>query len=261
VKTTPVGSSQSADLRANREAWWSRATPFEFRHRVVIIAILYTLGFGAFWNVPVGSATSQTTWLVLSSLLASTHALGLSSATIFVTAMALCCGIIGTALRVWGTAHLGATTMTDGDMRSRRIVASGPYRHIRNPLYLGSWLLSIPILLLMPVAGAIFVLVGLSIFFLRLIAREEFHLGEKLGESYLSYCTRVPRLLPTLVGGVSPMGAQPRWMQALPAEFFALSFTACFAILAWRYNAQLLTRCVLVCFGLSLIVRAMRKPR
>jgi uncharacterized membrane protein len=33
--------------------------------------------------------------------------------------------------------------------------------------------------------------------------------------------------------------------------------TACFAVLAWRYNAQLLTQALIVCFGVSLVVRAL----
>jgi uncharacterized membrane protein len=32
--------------------------------------------------------------------------------------------------------------------------------------------------------------------------------------------------------------------------------TGCFAALAWRYNATLLTQALLICFGLSLVVRA-----
>lgn len=237
-----------------------KATRFEFRYRVAILAVLYTVGFVAFGEFPLGSATGQTTWLVVSSLIAGTHSLSLNSATLFVTVVALLSGIAGTALRVWGTAHLGATAMTGSDMLAGQMVVSGPYRHLRNPLYLGLWLLTIPIILLMPVAGAIFVLLMLSLFLLRIIGGEESHLGEKLGESYHSYRAQVPRLVPTPIVTMSHSGVRPRWMQALVAEIFALGFTICFAFLAWRYNAQLLTRCLIVCFGISLIVRALMQP-
>ena len=88
-----------------------RATRFEFRYRVAIIGVIYTLGFAVFWNFPLGFATGQTAWLVLSSLLASTRWLSLNTATLFVTVIALVSGVAGTALRVWATAHLGATVM------------------------------------------------------------------------------------------------------------------------------------------------------
>ena len=237
-----------------------RATRFEFRYRVAIIGVIYTLGFAAFWYFPLGLATGQTTWLILSSLMAGTHWLTLNTATLFVTVIALVCGVAGTALRVWGTAHLGATTMTGSEMLAGQMVVSGPYRHLRNPLYVGLWLLSVPISILMPVAGAIFVFLMLSVFLLRIIGGEESHLSEKLGGTYHSYRSRVPRLFPTPVAAVSHSGLRPRWMQALMAEAFPVGFTVCFAFLAWSYNARLLTRYLIVCFGFSLVVRALMKP-
>jgi hypothetical protein len=54
--------------------------------------------------------------------------------------------------------------------------------------------------------------------------------------------------------------AHPRWIPALLAEIYAIGITICFAILAWRYNAHLLLRCVIVCYGLSLVVRAIARP-
>jgi hypothetical protein len=50
--------------------------------------------------------------------------------------------------------------------------------------------------------------------------------------------------------------AQPQWLQAAVGEMFYVSMTGCFAVLAWRYNADLLTQTLLICFGLSLVVRA-----
>jgi hypothetical protein len=52
-------------------------------------------------------------------------------------------------------------------------------------------------------------------------------------------------------------------MQAIVAEIYVVGLTACFAVLAWRYNAHLLTQALLVCFGVSLVARALtiNKPQ
>ena len=236
-----------------------KATAFEFRHRMVIIAVIYVMGFAMPWYL-LSNAAGRGTWLTLSSLLARTGWLGLSEATIFVTVIALIAGAAGTLLRIWGTAHLGAGTMQSRAMVAGQVVASGPYRHVRNPLYLGSWLISIPIVLLMPLAGAVFASVALCVLYLRLIGGEEAHLAQRLGEAYAEYRLRVPRLVPMLLPAVPSEDTRPHWLRAIVAEFFPVSFTLCFAVLAWRYNAYLLMRCVVVCFGLSLVVRALSMP-
>ena len=66
----------------------------------------------------------------------------------------------------------------------------------------------------------------------------------------------MPRVFPA----VATDGTRPHWLRAIVAEFFPVSFTLCFAVLAWRYNAYLLMRCVAVCFGASLVVRALSMP-
>jgi protein-S-isoprenylcysteine O-methyltransferase Ste14 len=225
------------------------------------MALIYTLGFSLFWSFPAGYATGETAWLFVSSLIAGTHALSLRESTLFVTVFALVAGIKGTALRVWATAHLGSETMRGSEMQAGQVVASGPYRHLRNPLYLGSWLVSLPIVLLMPVAGAVFALAAITFFLLRLIAGEEAHLGEKLGERYDAYRERVPRIVPKAFPEATDSGARAQWLQAVVAEIFPVGFTICFAVFAWKYNAQLLTRCLLVCFGVSLVVRSLTLSR
>lgn len=238
-----------------------RGSAFEFRFRITIVAAIYVAGLTLFWSFPAGRATGETAWLFVSTLIAGTHLFSLRESTLFVTVFALVAAVTGAALRVWGTAHIGSATMTGPEMQAGQVVASGPYRHLRNPLYLGSWLLSLAVVLLMPVAGAVFALVAITIFFLRLIGGEEAHLDGKLGESYRAYQHGVPRLVPKLFSAAKDSGARAQWSQAVLAEVFPVGFALCFAVLAWRYNAQLLMRCLLVCFGVSLVVRALTQSR
>ena len=101
-------------------------------------------------------------------------------------------------------------------------------------------------------------MVAYSAFVLLLIRAEERLLSAKQGEVYQQYRRSVPRLWPRFPGGnAATSAARPRWMQALLAETYPVAITLCFAVLAWRYNARMLVQCVLVCYGVSLVVRAL----
>ena len=127
---------------------------------------------------------------------------------------------------------------------------------MRNPLYLGSWLLAIGVSILMPPSGAAFFLPAFSIFVLILISAEERFLAAKQGDVYQQYRRRVRRLLPRMAAGKIAQSPRPQWRQAFLAETYPIAITFCFAVFAWRYNARILIQCVLICYGLSLVVRA-----
>lgn len=234
-----------------------KATQFEFRFRIIIGFLLYVLGFWAPWARYLGgSGRVSTTWLELSGAIASAHWLSLESATIVVTVIALLCAIKGTGLRVCGTAYLGTAIVHDSSMHGTDVVAAGPYRYVRNPLYLGTFVFSIAISILMPPTGAIFFLGAQAIFYYRLILGEEAFLAVQQGEAYLAYKQKVPRLWRSLRARVPASAARPQWLTSVLAESYYVSFTLCFAVLAWRYNAYLLIKCVIICFGASLVIRA-----
>lgn len=94
----------------------------------------------------------------------------------------------GEGLRIWAAGHLQKdTTLTTG----------GPYRWIRNPLYLGSFLLAIGFCL---VAGSIWVWILVAAYFVLcyvpVIRYEEGVLAEKFPEDYSAYAEAVPGLYP-----------------------------------------------------------------
>ncbi|HUD23779.1 MAG TPA: isoprenylcysteine carboxylmethyltransferase family protein [Acidobacteriaceae bacterium] len=238
-----------------------KATAFEFRHRFWISMAIYALGFTAPWDaaLPVnGAGANAHLWGVLAVLLSKTGMMSIGCAFNVVLGVGIVCAGAGAWLRTWGSAYLGTDVMRDSTMRGEGVVADGPYRHVRNPLYLGSWIHSLALALLMPVSGAIFALVLLALFQMRLILGEESFLSGKRGESYAAYCARVPRLLPALRPQIAASGARARWARAALAEIFMWGMTASFAVLGWQYNAFLLMKCVLVWLGLSMVVRALQ---
>ncbi len=235
-----------------------KATQFEFRFRLLIILLIYTLGFWAPWTWTQGryAPPATTAWLALSTTLARWGWLRLDQATLVVTGLAILFGFAGAVLRVWGTAFLGASIVHAGPMLAGNVMAAGPYRYVRNPLYLGSWFLGLSIAILMPPSGALVFAVLLALFYFRLILGEEGFLAGQIGEAYVEYRRQVPRLVPSLRPRIVGSAARPQWPMSLLAEFFPVSYPLCLAVLAWRYEPLLLIRCLVICFGLSLVLRA-----
>jgi hypothetical protein len=121
----------------------------------------------------------------------------------------------------------------DVRLHTEALVADGPYRHVRNPLYLGTFLLSIGLGLLASRSGFLVLAIGGAIRILRLIGREESELGKEQGERFRAFCRAVPRLLPSLRARIPASGAKPLWAQAFRGEGFMWGFfltMAAFAI-------------------------------
>jgi protein-S-isoprenylcysteine O-methyltransferase Ste14 len=201
-----------------------RATQFEFRYRFWFIFLLFWAAFSAYGIDHRGTAA------------ALVHAFGYNAGSpairgVFVFAALL----IGFAalVRTWASAYLQSERVHDANLRTEGVVADGPYRHLRNPLYFGNLLLALGMGLLMSRLGFVIVVLGHVIFLLRLIGREESELLASQGERYRAYTDAVPRLLPSLRPRVPSGGLRPQWLQAFGGElFFWILFagTAYFAI-------------------------------
>jgi protein-S-isoprenylcysteine O-methyltransferase Ste14 len=77
-----------------------------------------------------------------------------------------------------------------------RIVEAGPYRWVRNPMYLGHliFFLGIAITLRSWIAAAVLALH--VVWFHRRVREDEGRLQERFGDSYRDYCRRVKRWIP-----------------------------------------------------------------
>ena len=235
-----------------------KATAFEFRFRLWIILAIYTLGFttpwDAIWRIDPRGINGDV-WGVLAAAIARSGAVSMVAAFNGLLVAAIVFAAAGAWLRVWGAAYLSHSVVHDEQIRADTVVAAGAYRYLRNPLYVGTWLNTLALALLMRPSGAVFTLVGIVVFQTRLILAEEAHLRETLGEPYAAYCARVPRIVPALRPRVATAeGAKAQWGLAAAAEIYMWMSAAGFAVLGWRYDAWLLLKWMLVSLGASLVV-------
>src|SRR5262245_41143761 len=110
------------------------------------------------------------------------------------TALGLAFAVLGEGLRVWASGHIEKT---------RRLATGGPYAHTRNPLYLGSVLIALGVVVaaaspwIVPVAATY-----LLAFYPRAIREEATFLGQKFPDEYRTWAAEVPAFLP----GLRPRG-------------------------------------------------------
>ena len=104
--------------------------------------------------------------------------------------------VCGEALRVWGVAVAGKESRTRGGGVGR-LATHGPYAYVRNPLYLGNFLLTLgatfisELLWLIPVVILLFV-----VQYVPIVLWEERVLAQRFGPQHAAYCRQVLRWLP-----------------------------------------------------------------
>ena len=198
-----------------------KATRFEYRFRFALHALIFVLGFVAPWlYLPAfASSTSRAidepAWLGLSTMLYRQGWLTYDAAVIALLVLALVFTLLGAWFRIWGTAYVGSGVVASSTMHGEAMLADGPYRRTRNPLYLGTLLHTIGISLLMPPSGAVFTVVLIWVLQIRLALAEEPFLAARFGQPYLDYVKAVPRFLPAPTPQVPAAGKKPHWLQAV----------------------------------------------
>jgi len=233
-----------------------RATAFEFRNRFWMMGVIFWLGFFCYSfdrvNAGVallGSPIAPTSTPISVSIAGANvifapmtyEMFGLTPGSnggrlqlhvMFGIAALLVAG--AAMIRTWATAYLQSDVVQDPRFRTEKLVADGPYRHVRNPLYFGNVLMTLGMALLASRIGCLVIVAGMVLFQYRLIGREELELSRTLGARFQAYCKAVPRLWPSIRPRAPAGELQPRWKQAWLAEaFFFWGFAAamvCFAV-------------------------------
>ena len=139
---------------------------------------------------------------------------------------------LGEWLRIWAVGYAGGSTRTRSLGIARDLVTTGPYAHVRNPLYLGNFVLSIGVCVFANVYWMIAVLViGFLIQYTPIILSEETYLMDVCGDRYRAYCATVPRLIPHPRPYALPSDHDFSLHRALKCEKRTLTAIGCVLIL------------------------------
>ena len=93
----------------------------------------------------------------------------------------------GLGLRLWAILYVG-------ERKSRELITTGPYSVCRNPLYVGTVLLTLGVALsLENLAMGLFSLAVVVPLHIAVVLAEEKHLREIFGQEYVEYMRRTPR--------------------------------------------------------------------
>ena len=210
------------------------ATDFEFKNRFWIIGAIFFVAFGAY-NIdhqPAGVAVTD--WIAHLHGTSATHA-----DYRWVFGVAALIAIVAAAIRTWATAYLDVQVMIAGQVQTARLVADGPYRYVRNPLYLGNILLAIGFGMMASRIGCVVLIVGMWLFVYRLILREEDGISASHGDSYRAYCATVPRLLPAHRPQLPSANRKPDWTGGFLGEAFMRVLAASLVAFAISLKQQI----------------------
>ncbi len=231
-----------------------------FRFRWWVLLVIFVFGFWAPFDRQ-GDVHSGSTWLWLSGTLASYRILPIADSIFLVMGVAILLVVSAALLRTWAAAYLGHDVVVDHALHGERIVASGPYRYVRNPLYVGLWLHALGLSILMPRIGALCTVVAVTILIVFLVHAEEHTLTAERGEGYAAYKKAVPRFFPALAPRVPAGAERPRWKQGFLGEIYMWGVVVTYLAFAGRYNVTILEQGVLISLGISVILRAfLRAP-
>lgn len=152
--------------------------------------------------------------------------------------------VTGELIRLWGVSWAGSETRTTDDVGGSHLVVSGPFAHVRNPLYLGNILIytglgimSFALFPYLQIAGLIFFYIQYKI----IVNREEEYLSRTYGEEFENFKKNVPRFFPRISAYKANGVKQPDFdiKKGLTSEkrtFQAMGFVTVTIFLLWFFR-------------------------
>ena len=209
-----------------------RATHWEFTNRALVFGLIFGLAFPLYSLDRQNSTAALADWLGArlgndSDLLAR---LLFGCAAFLLVAAAL--------IRTWASSYLQANVVYATEVKTASLVADGPYRRVRNPLYFANVLMAAGMGSMMSRTGSVVVIVAMLVFCYRLILREESDLKANQGEQYERYRGAVPRLWPSLWPRIPSSGRRARWAEGFKAESWCWGFAAAVGAFAITLNIK-----------------------
>ncbi len=109
--------------------------------------------------------------------------------------------LTGEAIRIWGVSWAGSETRTTGGIGGTFLVISGPFAHVRNPLYVGNILMYTGLGIMSFALFPYLQVLGLLFFYFQykiIVKQEEAYLEKTFGSDFENYRHHVPMFFPKL---------------------------------------------------------------
>jgi protein-S-isoprenylcysteine O-methyltransferase Ste14 len=210
-----------------------KATNWEFKNRALVFGLIFALAFQFYFldheNATSALANRLAVWLGIDGELVA-HLLLAFAAILLVTAA---------LIRTWASAYLRTEVVYAPDIKTASLVADGPYRHVRNPLYFANLLMAIGMGAMTSRIGFFVLVLAMLGFCYRLILREEDELRAAQGQHYEQYRMVVPRFWPSLRARVPSAGGQAIWASGFKAEAWYWGFAVALVAFAITLKIKL----------------------
>jgi protein-S-isoprenylcysteine O-methyltransferase Ste14 len=128
--------------------------------------------------------------------------------------------LVGEWIRFWGVAYAGGATRTR-NVGAPRLITSGPFGYVRNPLYIGNMIMYAGATVIANVWMPYLILVVLLYFAIQyyfIVRLEEDKLKDLFKDEYTEYLKTAPRFIPRLNSINSPNPTKPNHLNAFKSE-------------------------------------------
>ena len=221
-----------------------RATNWEFSNRALVFGLIFGLAF------PLYALDPQNSTAALANRIGSSLGADPDRIARVLFGCAALLLVVAAFTRTWASSYLHANVVYAADVKTASLVADGPYRRVRNPLYFANVLMAVAMGAMMSRTGCVVAVAAMLIFSYRLILREEMELQASQGESYVRYRNAVPRLWPSPWPRVAPSERQARWSDGFQAEFWYWGLAAGLVTFALTLSLKMFVVIVAASIGL-----------
>lgn len=141
----------------------------------------------------------------------------------------------GESIRFWGVSYAGSETRTTGAVGGTQLVTSGPYSHVRNPLYIGNILMYVGVGIMSNALMPYLPLIALAYFvfqYVGIVSLEEEYLARTFS-NWEEYKAKVGRFIPKMRAFRGGGKLEPNFTRALTSERSSLMALGSIYVVLW----------------------------
>lgn len=141
-------------------------------------------------------------------------------------------------LRAWGAAYVSSYAVMKKEVHTEKLIIGGPYKYVRNPLYLADIIGGIAIAAAFPIQGFLIMAISLPLHSLLIAGYEEKQLLASHGSKYAAYIQKVWRFIPRITpfdcrqNNIECADVKPDFIDGILSNLYFIGLAAAFAIAA-----------------------------